>query len=145
MLQQARLAPIRKILRIIYLLAALLPAFWVLSRPMPVYWLQPFCKETWPIVLACALAAGLPFLFRRRKGSAWSLMVIALMQAIFQAWCYNTASHPALSPFQMWGIFPATDSHLYYSAACELVNGQQISAMAGARHPYPLSYCCGGR
>jgi hypothetical protein len=60
------------------------------------------------------------------------------MQAIFQAWCYNTASHPALSPFQMWGIFPATDSHLYYSAACELVNGQQISAMAGARHPYPL-------
>jgi hypothetical protein len=38
----------------------------------------------------------------------------------------------------MWGIFPATDSHLYYSAACELLNGQQISAMAGARHPYPL-------
>ncbi|HEY7000306.1 MAG TPA: hypothetical protein VH330_01080 [Candidatus Udaeobacter sp.] len=70
--------------------------------------------------------------------SAWPLMVIALIQAVFQAWCYNTGSHPALSPFQMWGIFPATDSHLYYSAACELLNGQQISAMAGARQPYPL-------
>jgi hypothetical protein len=38
----------------------------------------------------------------------------------------------------MWGIFPATDSHLYYSEACELLNGQQISVMVGARQPYPL-------
>jgi hypothetical protein len=105
---------------------------------MPVFWLRPFCKDTWPILLVCAVAGALPFLFHRREGSAWSLTVIALTQAIFQAWCYNTGSHPALSPFQMWGILPATDSHLYYSVACELLNGQQISAMAGARHPYPL-------
>jgi hypothetical protein len=105
---------------------------------MPVSWLRPLCKDTWPILLVCAMAGVLPFLFHRRGGSAWSLFVIALTQAVFQAWCYNTGSHPALSPFQIWGIFPATDSHLYYSAACELLNGQQISAMAGARQPYPL-------
>jgi hypothetical protein len=105
---------------------------------MPVSWLRPLCKDTWPILLVCAMAGVLPFFFHRRGGSAWSLLVIALTQAVFQAWCYNTGSHPALSPFQIWGIFPATDSHLYYSAACELLNGQQISAMAGARQPYPL-------
>jgi hypothetical protein len=105
---------------------------------MPESWLRPFCKDTWPIVLVCVLAGALPVLFHRREESSWSLMLITLTQGIFQAWCYNTASHPALSPFQMWGIFPATDSHLYYSAACDLLNGQQISAMAGARHPYPL-------
>jgi hypothetical protein len=66
------------------------------------------------------------------------LSVIALTQAVFQAWCYNTGSHPALNPFQMWGILPATDSHLYYSGACELLNGQQITVMAGVRQPYPL-------
>jgi hypothetical protein len=66
------------------------------------------------------------------------LSVIALTQASFQAWCYNTGSHPALNPFQIWGILPATDSGLYYTAACELLNGQQISGMAGARHSYPL-------
>jgi Oligosaccharyl transferase STT3 subunit len=38
----------------------------------------------------------------------------------------------------MWGILPATDSHLYYSAAFELLNGQHIAVMAGARQPYPL-------
>lgn len=138
MLQQARLKWIRKTLRIICPIAALLPALWVLSYPMPVSWLRPLCKDTWPILLVCAMAGVLPFLFHRRGGSAWSLLMIALTQAVFQAWCYNTGSHPALSPFQIWGIFPATDSHLYYSAACELLNGQQISAMAGARQPYPL-------
>jgi hypothetical protein len=66
------------------------------------------------------------------------LSVIALTQASFQAWCYNTGFHPALTPFQMWGILPATDSHLYYSAAFELLNGQHIAVMAGARQPYPL-------
>ena len=66
------------------------------------------------------------------------MSVIALTQASFQAWCYNTGSHPALSPFQMWGILPGTDSGLYYTAASNLLNGQQITAMAGARHPYPL-------
>jgi hypothetical protein len=138
MLRQTQTDWIQKALRIVYLLAALLPAVWVLSRPMPVAWLRPLCKDTWPILAACGFAGILPRLFRDRGGSAWSLSVIALTQASFQAWCYNTGSHPALNPFQMWGILPATDSHLYYSAACELVNGQQISAMAGARQPYPL-------
>jgi len=64
--------------------------------------------------------------------------VIALTQATFQAWCYNTGSHPALNPFQNWGIFPGSDAQLYYSAACNLLNGQQITALAGARHSYPI-------
>lgn len=138
MLQQTRLGWVRKALLIVYPLAALLPAVWVLSHPMPVSWLRPFCEDTWPIVLACAMAGALPLLFHRRGDGAWSLSMIALTQAIFQAWCYNTGSHPAHSPFQIWGILPGSDSGLYYSAASNLLNGQQITAMAGARHPYPL-------
>jgi hypothetical protein len=84
------------------------------------------------------MAGALPLLFHRRGDGAWSLSMIALTQAIFQAWCYNTGSHPAHSPFQIWGILPGSDSGLYYSAASNLLNGQQITAMAGARHPYPL-------
>ena len=138
MLEQARLDWVRKALRITYPLAALLPAIWVLHHPAPVLWLRPICKDTWTILLACALAAALPRLFRRRGGSFWSLCVIALTQATFQAWCYNTGSHPALNPFQNWGIFPGSDAQLYYSAACNLLNGQQITALAGARHSYPI-------
>ena len=84
------------------------------------------------------MAAILPVLFRRTGASAWSLLLIALTQASFQAWCYNTGSHPAGNPLQAWGIFPLIDSHLYYTAACEILNGQQITSMYGARHPYPL-------
>jgi hypothetical protein len=84
------------------------------------------------------MAAILPVLFRRAGASAWSLLLIALTQASFQAWCYNTGSHPAGNPLQAWGIFPLIDSHLYYTAACEVLNGQQITSMYGARHPYPL-------
>jgi hypothetical protein len=138
MLRQTQTDWIQKGLRIVYFLAALLPALWVLSRPMPAAWLRPLCKDTWPILAACGIAGILPRLFRDRGGSAWSLSVIALTQASFQAWCYNTGSHPALSPFQMWGILPGSDSGLYYTAASNLLNGQQITAMAGARHPYPL-------
>ena len=138
MLRQTQTDWIQKGLRIVYLLAALLPAVWVLSRPMPAAWLRPLCKDTWPILAACGIAGILPRIFRDRGRSAWSLSVIALTQASFQAWCYNTGSHPALSPFQIWGILPGTDSGLYYTAASNLLNGQQITAMAGARHPYPL-------
>ena len=123
---------------IVYFPAALLPAVWALSYPTPVVWLRPICKDTWPILAAAAIAAILPRLFRRSGASAWSLLVIALTQATFQAWCYNTASHPAGNPFQMWGILPTTDSGLYYSAAHNLLDGQQITAMAGARQAYPI-------
>ncbi len=138
MLQKTGLCWIRKCLRIAYLLAALLPAVWVLSHPMPIAWLRPICKDTWAILAVCAMAGILSLLCRRTGGTAWSLSLIALTQASFQAWCYNTGSHPALNPFQMWGILPATDSHLYYSGACELLDGQQITVMVGARQPYPL-------
>lgn len=138
MLEQARPDWVRNSLRIIYPLAALLPAIWVLTNPTPVLWLRPVCKDTWVILFACAMATTLSFLFHRRGGGTWSLSVIALTQAIFQAWCYNTGSHPALSPFQIWGILPGNDSFLYYTAACEVLNGQKITAMAGARHSYPL-------
>jgi hypothetical protein len=30
------------------------------------------------------------------------------------------------------------DSQLYYTTACQVLNGQQITSMYGARHPYPL-------
>ena len=138
MLEQARLDWVRKAIRITYPLAALLPAIWVLRHPTPALWLRPVCKDTWTILFACALAGALPRLFRRRGENFWSLCVIALTLAIFQAWCYNTGSHPALNPFQMWGIFPGSDAQLYYSAACNLLNGQQITALAGARHSYPI-------
>ncbi|HZR06184.1 MAG TPA: hypothetical protein VFA61_10205 [Candidatus Udaeobacter sp.] len=105
---------------------------------MPVAWLFPLSKGTLPVVLVCAAAAALPLLFRRGAGSAFSLLVIALTQAVFQAWCYNTGTHPAVSPFQIWGILPGSDSNLYYTAASDLLNGQKITAMAGARHPFPL-------
>ena len=108
---------------------------------MPVSCLRPICEDTWPIVLACAMAAALPLLFHRRGNSAWSLLVIALTQAIFQAWCYNTGSHPVHNPLQVWGILPAYDGNLYYTAASNLLDGQQITAstaMTGARHPYPV-------
>lgn len=137
-MEQTRLRRIRKALQITYLLAALVPAVWLLSHPMPVSCLRPLCKDTWPVLAACTLAAVLPFLFRRAGGSAWSLLVIALTQATFQAWCYNTGSHPAHNALQAWGIFPLIDSHLYYTAACEVLNGQQITSMYGGRHPFPL-------
>jgi hypothetical protein len=128
----------RWILPIVCLFVALLPALWVLTHPMPVVWLQPLCKDTWPIVAACTIAGAPSLLFRRINGRVWSLSVIVLIQAIFQAWCYNTGSHPAGNPCQIWGIFPFNDAHLYYSGACELLNGQQIRVMPGARHPFPV-------
>jgi Dolichyl-phosphate-mannose-protein mannosyltransferase len=128
----------RRGIGIVYPVTAVLPAVLVLSHPMPVAWLRPLCKDTWTILAVSALAAVLPSLFRCKKASASSLLVIALTQAIFQGWCYNTGSHPAHNPFQMWGILPGSDAVLYYTAASDLLNGQQITAMAGARHPYPL-------
>jgi hypothetical protein len=138
MSQQTRLYWIRKGFGVVPPLAALLPAVWVLTHPMSVVWLRPFCKETWPVLAACALAAVLPFLFRRKGTSTWSLLVIALIQAAFQAWCYNTGSHPAVTQSQIWGIFPFGDSNFYYSGACELLNGQQMTLMFGARESFPL-------
>ena len=138
MSQQTRLYWIRKGFAVVPPLAALLPAVWVLTHPMSVVWLRPLCKETWTVLAACALAAVLPFLFRRKGTSAWSLLVIALTQAAFQAWCYNTGSHPAVTPSQIWGIFPLGDSNFYYSGACELLNGQQMTLMFGARESFPL-------
>lgn len=66
------------------------------------------------------------------------MLAIALTQAIFQAWCYNTGSHPSDNPHLLWGILPQTDSHLYYTQACQLLHGEQISAAHGARHAFPV-------
>lgn len=137
-MEQTRLGWIRKALQIAYLLGALFPAVWVLNHPMPVAWLRPLCKDTGAILAACALAAVLPFLFRHKGTSAWSLLVIALTQAAFQAWCYNTGSHPAVTPSQIWGIFPFGDSNFYYSGASELLNGQQMTLIFGSRESFPL-------
>lgn len=137
-MDQPRLGWIQKGFQTACLVGALLPVVWVLSHPMPVAWLRPLCKDTWAILAACALAAVLPFLFRRKGTSAWSLLVIGLTQAFFQAWCYNTGSHPAVTPSQIWGIFPFGDSNFYYSGACELLNGQQMSLIFGARESFPL-------
>lgn len=137
-IQQTRLRWTRNGLHFAYLLAALLPAVWILSHRTPVAWLRPICKDTWPILAASAIAVILPRLFRRAGASAWSLLVIALTQATFQAWCYNTGSHPARSLLQIWGIFPVNDACFYYTQACELLNGQHITFMLGPRQSYPL-------
>jgi hypothetical protein len=138
MLSQAWLRWVPKHLQILSALAALLPAVWLLAHPVPVGWLRPLCKDTWPVLALSALAAILPFLCHRKGVSAWSLSVIALTYAVFQSWCYNTGSHPAHNQFQAWGILPASDANLYYTCASELLRGQQIPVMAGARHSYPL-------
>ena len=138
MLSQTWLRWVPKNLRILSALAALLPAIWLLTHPVSVGWLRPLCKDTWPVLALSALAAILPFLFQGKSVSAWSLSVIALTYAVFQSWCYNTGSHPAHSPFQMWGILPSSDANLYYTCASELLKGQQILVMAGERHSYPL-------
>jgi hypothetical protein len=138
MLRQPRLRWTRRVLRIACLFVALVPALWVLTHPIPEGWLRPVCKDTWAVVVACAIAGAPLVFFPRIEGHAWSLLVIALIQAVFQAWCYNTGSHPASNPCQIWGIFPFNDAHLYYNGACELLNGQQITVMPGARHPYPI-------
>ena len=137
MLQQMRLRLAQASLWAVYCLTALGPALWVLNHPMPVPWLRPLCNDTFRYLVACAIAAGLRVL-AQRGGRWWSLLVIALTQAIFQAWCYNTGSHPALNPNLLWGLLPQTDFHLYYTQACELLNRQQISGFIGARHPYPI-------
>lgn len=137
-IQQTRLRWTRKGLHVAYLLTALVPAVWILSHRTPVAWLRPICKDTWPILAVSAIAVILPRLFRRAGASAWSLLVIALTQAAFQAWCYNTGSHPARSLLQIWGIFPVNDACFYYTQACELLNGQHITFMLGPRQPYPV-------
>src|SRR5262249_18175552 len=115
MLRQTQPRWIRIALRIACLFVALLPALWVLTHPIQEAWLRPLCKDTWAVVVACAIAAAPLVLFSRIGGQAWSLLVIGLTQAVFQAWCYNTGSHPASNPCQIWGIFPFNDAHLYYS------------------------------
>ena len=127
-------------LRVLYLLLALLPALWLLNHPMPVTWLRPLCKGTYSVVLACVTAAALPFLLRQKGMSAWSLAVISIVQAVFQAWCYNTGSHPAGNELQIWGILPSTDSQLYFTTASQLLDGQRIAVMFGGRHPFPVLF-----
>src|ERR1700752_2211799 len=114
---QTRPAWVSKRLRILYPFIALLPALWLLTHPVPAIWLRPLCKGTWAVLAMCGLAASLPALLRSKGGSVWSLVVIALIQAVFQAWCYNTGSHPAGNSLQIWGILPSDDSELYYTFA----------------------------
>src|SRR5438105_24211 len=137
---QIRPAWVSKHLRILYPIVALLPALWLLIHPVPAIWLRPLCKGTWAVLAVCALAASLPALLRRKGATVCSLVVIALTQAVFQAWCYNTGSHPAGSPFQIWGILPSYDSQLYYTSASELLDGRQIAVMFGGRHPFPVLF-----
>jgi len=121
-------------------LLALLPALWLLNHPMPVAWLRPLCKDTYSVLLACGAAAALPLLWRQKGMSAWSLAVISVVQAVFQAWCYNTGSHPAGNELQIWGILPSTDSQLYFTTASQLLDGQRIAVMFGSRHPFPVLF-----
>ena len=51
--------------------------------------------------------ASAAHLFRRIRGDALGHLSRDSHNAgHFQAWCYNTGSHPAISPLQLWGIFP---------------------------------------
>ena len=93
---QTRLRWIRKGLRIACLFVALLPALWVLTHPIPVVWLRPICKDTWAIVLACAIVGTPLLLFRRIEGRAWSLSVDSantghLPSMVLQHWLASCA------------------------------------------------------
>lgn len=77
--QQTRPRWNRKGLQVAYLLAALLPAVWVLSHPTPAAWVAASNLQRY-LADPRSLRAGsdLPRLFRCAGASAWSLSVIAL-------------------------------------------------------------------
>jgi hypothetical protein len=123
-----------------------LPALWLLTHPVPVAWLVPFAREPnapnyvtmhlWPLLLWClvpSLLAYRDWKWRRPVTFGW----IALLFCSLQAYCFNTASHPALSRFVLWGLLPDSDCQHYLNGAVEIAEGIGIRAAFGARQMWP--------
>jgi hypothetical protein len=102
----------------------------------------------WPLALCCllpSLLAWRDWKWRRPVTFGW----IAILFSSLQAYCYNTATHPALNPFSTWGFLPNTDSFYYLSNAVEIAEGVGIRAGFGARQMWPgflalIHFCCHG-
>jgi hypothetical protein len=125
----------------------LLPAMWVLTHPVPVAWLIPFAREPnapvnqpshfWPLVLCCLVPSLLlwrDWKWRRQVTFGW----IALLFCSLQAYCFNTATHPAsFNPFVIWGFLPNTDGQLYLNNAVEIAEGIGIRFTFGPKQMWP--------
>src|SRR5665811_1888377 len=114
---------------------AILPALWLLTHPVPEAWLVPFARAArapgyvtdhfWPLFLWClapSLFAWRDWKWRGQVTFAW----IAILFCSLQAYCFNTATHPALNPFSIWGFLPSTDGHHYLNNAVEIAEGVGI-------------------
>jgi hypothetical protein len=132
-------------------LVATLPALWLLTHPVPVAWLVPFAREPnapndgvmhfwpnpvvmhfWPILLSCLVPSFLAYRdwkWRRQVTFGW----IALLFCALQAYCFNTATHPALFPVVDWGLLPSLDSQHYLDGAVGIAEGVGIRSPFGAR------------
>jgi hypothetical protein len=128
-------------------LVVLLPALWLLTHPVPVAWLIPFAREPnspvylassfWLLILWClvpSLLAWRDWEWRRHVTFGW----IALLFCSLQAYCFNTATHPApFNPFVIWGFLPYTDGQLYLNNAVEIAEGTGIRFAFGPRQMWP--------
>ena len=137
---------------------AVLPSLWLLTHSLPVGWLTVFAREpgapgyvpshVWPVIAWCLV----PSLLALRKWTARESVTfgwIALLPALWQAYCFNTGAHPARNPFLLWGLLPNTDSHYYLNNAVEIAEGIGIRSGFGARQMWPgllalLHTGCGG-
>ena len=125
---------------------AILPSFWLLTHPIPVGWLVHFAREPdtpgyvpshfWPVVAWC-LVPSLLALRSWRGREAVTFGWIALLPALWQAYCFNTGAHPARNPLLLWGLLPNTDSHYYLNNAVEIAEGIGIRSGFGARQMWP--------
>lgn len=138
---------IRQVLvRVALWLLVSLPALWLLTHPVTISWLIPFARDPnapghvpshfWPIILWC-LIPSLLALRNWRGREAVTFGWIALLYSLWQAYCFNTAAHPARNPLLLWGLLPNTDSHYYLNNAVEIAEGIGIRSGFGARQLWP--------
>ena len=137
-LVQSRRHLIRKGLGIVYLFVALLPGIWVLTHPMPVAWLRPVCKDTWAIVVACVMA-GAPLAFiPPHRGTRLVIVSDSANAGHFPGMVLQHRLASCGQSMSNLGHLSVQRRSFVLQRACELLNGQQISVMPGARHPYPV-------
>jgi hypothetical protein len=135
-----------ELVRLVGWLLAILPGLWLLTHPVPLSWLVPFAREPrapvyvpssfWPLILWCAVPSLLAlrsWKWRQAVTFGW----VAILFCGWQAYCYNSATHPARNPFVLWGLLPATDSHFYLNSAVEIAEGIGIRTGLGARQMWP--------
>jgi hypothetical protein len=62
---------------------------------------------------------------------------MAILFCALQAYCYNSATHPALHSCVWWGLLPSRDGQLYLNNAVEIAEGIGIRIGFGARQLWP--------